>query len=63
MRALQGRRAHPRRGRGQSSIEYVLLTVLAAAALASMFSYIRSAASHRFKSGADSMGHGLLYPP
>ena len=55
------RRAQPRR-RGQSSIEYVLLTVLAAAALVSMFSYIRSAASHRMKSGSDSMGHGLLYP-
>jgi len=51
-----------RRRRGQSSLEYVILTVMAAAALVSMFSYVRSAASHRLKSGADSMGHGLLYP-
>ena len=52
-----------RGGRGQSALEYVMLTVMAAAALVSMFSFIRSASSHRLKSGADSMGHGLLYPP
>lgn len=50
------------RMRGQSAIEHVLLIVLAAAALVSVFAHIRSAASHRMKSGADSMGHGLLYP-
>ena len=47
----------------QTAVEYVLLTIAAAAALAYMFSYVRSAASGRLKSGADSVGHGLLYPP
>jgi Flp pilus assembly pilin Flp len=51
-----------RRVRGQSAIEYVVLVVLAAAALAGMFGYIRSALSHRLKSGADGVGQGLLYP-
>lgn len=49
------------RDRGQSMIESVLLFVLAAAALAGMFSYIRSAMAHRIKSGADGVGQGLLY--
>ena len=49
-----------RRG-GQSSIEHVILIVMAAAALIGMFAYIRSALSHRMKSGADGIGQGLQY--
>ena len=50
-----------RSARGQSVIEYVVLIVAAAAALAAMFGYIRSSMSHRFKSGADGIGQGLQY--
>lgn len=46
---------------GQSSIEHVILIVMAAAALIGMFGYIRSALSHRMKSGADGIGQGLQY--
>ena len=52
-----------RHARGQSSVEQALLLVIAVAALVAMFSYIRSSLSHRFKVGADGMGHGLLYGP
>ena len=47
--------------RGQSSIESAILIVMAAAALVGMFAYIRSALSHRMKSGADGIGQGLRY--
>ena len=50
-----------RRSSGQSAVEYVLLIVLAALALAGAFGYIRSALTHRMKSGADGIGHGMLY--
>ena len=46
---------------GQSSIEHVILIVMAAAALISMFAFIRSAVAHRMKSGADGIGQGLQY--
>ncbi len=49
------------RYRGQSVIEYVVLIVAAAAALAAMFGFLRSSVTHRFKSGADGIGQGLLY--
>ena len=54
---------HAFRGRpgGQSLVEYTLHIVLAVAALAGMFGYVRSALSHRMKSGADGVGQGLLY--
>jgi hypothetical protein len=48
--------------KGQSAMEMAILLVLAAAALAWMFPYVRSAVSHHFKGGADGIGHGLLYP-
>lgn len=51
-----------RRTRGQSMVEYVVLFVCAMGALVAMFGYVRSAFSHRLKSGADGMGQGLLYP-
>lgn len=51
------------RGRGQSAIEYAILIVAAAAALTWMFGYIRSALTHRLKSGADGVGHGMRYHP
>jgi hypothetical protein len=50
-----------RRCGGQSSIEQTILIVMVAAALVSMFAYIRSAVSHRMKSGADGIGQGLQY--
>lgn len=55
MKRLQGG------GRGQTSIEHVILIVMAAAAFISMFGYVRSALSHRMKSGADGIGQGLRY--
>ncbi len=48
--------------RGQSLIEYAVLILGAAIALATMYGMIRNAASHRIKTGADSFGHGMRYP-
>lgn len=42
-------------------VEYCLLALLAAAAFAAMFGYLRSALSHQMKSGSDGIGHGLQY--
>ena len=50
-----------RSGCGQSMVEGILLLVLAGTALAFMFSFMRSAISHRMKNGADGVGQGLLY--
>ena len=52
-----------RNNRAQSVVEYTILVVFAAAALAYMFSYIRSASMHRMKVGVDGVGRGLLFPP
>jgi len=58
-------RPQKRRGwrsqRAQTSAEYIVLALAAAFALTSMFSYIRSAASGRMKSGVDAVGNGMLY--
>ena len=51
-----------RRPSGQLSIEYVILFVAAAVALSSLFGVVRNAMSHRFKVGADGIGHGMRYP-
>ena len=50
-----------KRSPGQSVLEYTLLITLAALALAGAFGYIRSALAHRMKTGADGIGHGMLY--
>lgn len=50
-----------RRTGGQSSVEQMLLFVVAAMALVGMFAFMRSAFSHRMKTGADGIGQGLLY--
>ena len=47
--------------RGQSVVEYTLVIVLAALALTAVFGYVRSALAHRMKTGADGIGHGMLY--
>ena len=47
--------------RGQSIVEYAILITVAAAALTAMLAYVRSATMHRMKTGADGMGHGVLY--
>jgi hypothetical protein len=44
-------------------VEYAVLMVAAAAALAFTFAYVRSAIAHHFKSGADGIGHGVTFPP
>ena len=51
-----------RRPSGQLSIEYVILFVAAAVALTAFFPMVRNALSHRFKTGADGIGHGMRYP-
>ena len=58
----RGRRAADRYRRGgQSLVEYALLFVTAAAALAIFFGFVRNAMSYRYKSGADGIGHGMRY--
>jgi len=49
--------------RGQSVVEYAIVTVVAAASLALFFQLVRSATAHRMKDGADTFGHGLIYQP
>jgi hypothetical protein len=44
-------------------VEHAILVVMAAAALAGIFAYVRSAVSHRMKTGADGIGHGMRYAP
>ena len=51
-----------RRVEGQSAIEYVILIISAAVALTAFFGLVRNAMSHRFKSGADGISHGMRYP-
>lgn len=46
---------------GQSAIEYVVLIIAAAVALTVFFGFIRNAMSHRYKTGADGVGHGMRY--
>lgn len=49
--------------RGQSLIEYGILILVAATSILFFFSFIRSAMSHRMKSGSDAFGHGMVYNP
>lgn len=51
-----------RRVHGTSAFEYVVLIVSGAMALVVCFGLVRNAVSHRFKSGADGIGHGMRYP-
>ena len=41
--------------------EAALLLAVATAAAVVMLGYVRSASVHEIKSGADGIGHGLLY--
>lgn len=49
------------RRQGQSLVEYVTVIIALVAALVWMFPYIRSALTHRYKTGADGIGHGMLF--
>lgn len=46
---------------GQTALEYVVLIIAAAVAITTFFGFIRNAMSHRYKTGADGIGHGLRY--
>jgi len=50
-----------RRFRGQTTVEYAVLLTVVAMALVTLFTYIRSAISHRMKTGADGVGRGMLW--
>lgn len=49
--------------RGQSTIEQALVFLAIGAALLIFFQFLRTSVSTRFKGGADTFGHGLLYDP
>lgn len=51
-----------RKSRGLSIVECAILFVLVIAAMVSMFSFIRSAVSHRMKTGVDGISQGMLHP-
>ncbi len=51
----------PRAQAGQSIVEVCLVILVVTIALVVFYSFIQSSVSFRFKSGADTFGHGLLY--
>ncbi len=49
------------RPRGQSTVEYALLMLAAAATFVFMYGYVRSTVQGHMKDGADGVGHGMAY--